>query len=137
MIQQWHEKVRMDSYYKQFSGKSKKQKHLRIDAVLRDYPLASLRDICWSTHLSQSTVREYKKIKSNDSFYCEVPSSYCWNVFDALKRNPDDIYAAIEETYEWSIKLHIRTTLLAKAIPSVLDRIGNWYKEFGGIQNGL
>ena len=48
---------------------------------------------------------------------------YGSTVYMQLKENPDLIYRAIEETYDWSIELGIRTTILAETIPKVIKFI--------------
>lgn len=108
-------------YYYTFPKKSKKFD--RIDAVLRDYPIASSRDISGATRLSLYMVQKAAKGKYDDDifYHDEYPM---WEIFDRLQRNPDDLYDAIEDTYEWSKKVHIRTGLIAKYLPKVLIKIG-------------
>lgn len=48
---------------------------------------------------------------------------YGSTVYMQLKEKPDLIYRAIEETYDWSIELGIRTTILAETIPKVIKFI--------------
>jgi hypothetical protein len=65
-----------------------------------------------------------KQLKASMTMIFFIMMSTMWEIFDRLQRNPDDLYDAIENTYEWSKKVHIRTGLIAKYLPKVLIKIG-------------
>ena len=120
-INHFNSRVRDHYYYLTYPKRSMRMK--RIEAVLKDYPFASVRDITGATRLCQSTVRKCEKLIYDDDPYWK--ESYDkWSILCALKKNPDDIYNAIEETYCWSKQIGVRTSLIEKYLPEIIRDIG-------------
>lgn len=128
MIMFFNQRIKDDYYRQTYPKLSRRTK--RMNAVLADYPMASARDIKRATGSGLATIiRDCEGLKHIDNPYWKTTSYWEANwvaehVLDNLKRDPSQIYDAIENTYEWSIKIGVRTTRIEECLPQILKDIG-------------
>ena len=97
-----------------------------VKMVVADYPELELSgwDIYQQVGGCRDIVFDYNLGKWTNDSHIHVPGTvFGWYIYEKLRDNPDKIYEAIEETYDWSWEIDIRTTELAEAIPKVIEFI--------------
>lgn len=108
-------------YYRKGLNRDRRKK--KALEVLIDFPKASFRDVHGQIGGDREIVAEFGLWEDfNNPYYFDVYEK--WRVFEVLKRNPEQLYEAIEETYEWSKEIGVRTTLIERVLPEILKDIG-------------
>lgn len=108
-------------YYKK--GVNREKRRVLAEAVLRDFPNATFRDVASQIGGCRDIIWEFGLWETPHEPYW-MESGVKFAIYERLKNYPDEIYEAIEETYEWSIKIGVRTTLVENLIPEILKDIG-------------
>lgn len=108
-------------YYRKNNSRNRRK---MAEQVLADFPdlVISGWDLYNQVGGCKEIVWEYGLTKWINDVYV-VDCCYGGIVYMQFRDNPDLIYDAIEDTYNWSIKLGVKTTLLAEAIPKVIKFI--------------
>lgn len=108
-------------YYRKNNSRNRRK---MAQQVINDFPelVISGWDLYRQIGGCKEIVFDYGLTKWVNDIYV-VDCCYGGTVYMQFRDNPDLIYRAIEETYDWSIELGIRTTLLAEAIPKVIKFI--------------
>lgn len=108
-------------YYRK--GVNRERRKKLAEAVLKDFPRASWREVCSQTGGCREIIWEFGLWETpHDPYWLDGPGK--WEIFQRLRLYPDEIYDAIETPYEWSQTVRVRTTLVEKYIPEILDDIG-------------
>ena len=127
------EAQRERSYYKKNNAKNRSK---YAEKVINDFPRLALstRDLKCQIGGCTDIIKALKKTKFDDEpFFWDDWVAY--RMYDRLKKYPDEIYDAVENTYEWSCKIDVRTTLIAEKFLKVINFICNeclfnfWEKE--------
>lgn len=120
---QFNQDILVRKYYRKNGAKTRRK---FAELVVADYSELELSgwDIYKQVGGCKETIFDYDLAKWKNDSYIHVPGTvYGWYIYEKLRDNPDQIYEAIEETYDWSCKIDIRTTVLADAIPKVIEFI--------------
>lgn len=109
-------------YYKK-NGSRTRRKYAEM--VVADYPdlVLSGWDIYKQVGGCKDIVFNFGLTEWVYDVYVMPSVKYGGDIYMYLRDNPDLIYRAIEDTYEWSIELGIRTTAKSVAIPKVIEFI--------------
>lgn len=122
MRKQFIQDLESRKYYRKNGSKTRRK---FAEMVVADYPRLVLSgwDIYKQVGGCKEIVFDYGLAAWINDVYILPSVRYGGDVYMRFRDNPDLIYRAIEETYEWSIELGVRTTDLARAIPKVIEFI--------------
>jgi len=121
MRKAFNDDIRNRTYYRKNNAKNRRK---FAEKVVADYPNLAISGWDLKNQIGgcKEIVFDFGLTKWINDIY-EVNAPYGGTIYLLLRDNPDLIYRAIEETYDWSIEIGIRTTLLAVAIPKVIEFI--------------
>lgn len=120
-VKLYNKYLRQGYYYKtKLSNKKRKENAL---SVLRDFPHASLFDVKNQVSTSLDKLWSFGFWEKRTDPYWD--NNEYFDIYKWLKKCPDDIYYAIEETYQFSMWVGVRTTVVREFIPVFLNDIGS------------
>ena len=118
----FYQRLKSRFYYRKNVNREKRK--AAAEEVLKDFPRASWRDVSSQTGGCKEIIWEFDLWETpHDPYWMDGYAIY--TVFERLKQFPDEIYDAIEDTYEWSKKIHVRTTEIELCLPRILSDIGS------------
>ena len=86
-----------------------------------DFPLMVMRDLHSQVGGCRSIIIDLKLVPEHDYYWNS--DGIKWTLFSELKRDPSVIYDMIEETYRYSIKVRIRTSLIPNKVVEIIEDI--------------
>lgn len=105
-------------YYRKNGSKTRKK--IAIKCVT-DFPLMVMRDLHSQVGGCRSIIIDFKLVPEHDYYWCS--DGIKWTLFSELKKNPSVIYDMIEETYKYSIKVGIKTSLIPNKVAEIIEDI--------------
>ncbi|MBQ3133560.1 MAG: hypothetical protein IJC17_04735 [Clostridia bacterium] len=106
-----------------YQGSNVAKKRTMAGRLLLDFPHVSYPEACEQIGGKKELIWQLGLWSTpHDTYWIESVEK--WRIYDRLRHFPNEIYDAIKETYKWSKKLCIRTTLIEQYIPEIIEDIG-------------